>query len=316
MTISTVTPGTTLQRAYDAGAAPEVAVNAGRGPITIKTVGDPGDPSPPTAIVIHYEVPGFGTFEGTSLTVQGLSSKAQIEIKPEEAPPGEGGHHLRLRAGKGGAGGTGGDVSLDAGAGDGDAHGFVRIGTSVLSGILSGAGGTSWQHDGDLTVVNGSVEVGRIVRGTEVSSSQWKYKSADESRASDVLDVDSDLSVNVTPGRYALRCLLITEYADDAIGIRVAMLSSGGIENVILTARSVSPPDGLSRYEVATDLAAVIFDSTPSAGDGWVEIEGTIEVGDVGGQTLTVQWAQAVTNALAATTVRRGSFLKLDRLAD
>lgn len=315
MSITTVTPGTTLQRAYAAGASPEIVVDASRGPITIKAVGDPGDANPPTAISLRYEIPGVGTFDGAVLNVQGLSSKNQLEIKPEPAPPGDGGYDLRLRAGAGGAGGTGGDVTVDAGEGDGDAPGYIRIGTGAASGIVSGSGGTSWQHDGDLTVMNGSVEVGRLVRGTEIASSQWIYKPADQSRTSDVLDIDSDLSVNVTPGRYTLRCLLITEYADDPMGIQVDMLSSGGIEHAMLTVRSVSVSDALSHYEVTSDLNSIIHHSTPSSGPGWIEIDGTIEVGGVGGNYLTVRWAQAVTNALPLT-VRRGSYLKLDRLAD
>lgn len=316
MSVSTVTPRTTLQRTYEAGATPEVVLNPARGPLTITAVGATGDPAPPPAIALRYEVPGFGRLEGAALTVQGLSSKNQLEIKPEPAPPGDGGHHLRLSAGKGGTGGTGGDVSIDAGDGDGNTPGYVQIGTGASSGILSGSGGTSWQHDGDLTVMNGSMEVGGIVRGVELSSSQWTYKPASESRTSDALANDSHLSVNLTPGRYALRCLLITSYEDDPVGIQVAMLSSGGIDHAALTARSVSVPDMLSLYNVSNDLNLIIYHPNPSAGDGWVEIDGTIEVGGVGGQTLTVQWAQANADPSFKTAVHRGSYLKLDRLAD
>lgn len=133
----------TLQQAYDAGAVPEVVVDAGRGPIRVTTT----ELTP--ALAFRADVTGFGLVDGLWVHAGGLSSTESIEIGPE--PPASGtGRPLRLWGGTGAPGGDGGTVSINAG--DGATPGDIIIGNNTVNSIQSGAGTTPWTHSGDLTV--------------------------------------------------------------------------------------------------------------------------------------------------------------------
>lgn len=132
-----------LQDAYNAGASPAVETTFERGALTVTT------PGLAPAIVVRAEVESV-LFEGAALTAAGLTSAAELEVKPAAS---EDGLALRLRGGDAGEGQTGGSVQLDAGSG-GLGGGQVQIGGGAAGSIQSGSGDTPWTHQGSLTVLH------------------------------------------------------------------------------------------------------------------------------------------------------------------
>lgn len=153
-----------LQQAYDAGPAPEIATDPSRGPVSIKTYWDPASgETVPNAIVLRVDAGPLGILEGLSLSPSGLSSAEDIEIKPAEAPTGEAGKVLRLHGGDSSDHPTGGRVSIVAGSGH-SGHGEVEI---TAGEINSGIGSTPWDHSGDLSVTG-------VIESSEVQTRRLK----------------------------------------------------------------------------------------------------------------------------------------------
>lgn len=130
-----------LQQAYDAGPAPEIATDTTRGAVTITT------PGLGPALALRADL--GSVVDGLWLHAGGLSSTEAIEIGPE--PPSSGnGQALRLWGGTAASGADGGTVSINAG--DGATPGDILIGAGTVNQIESGTGTTPWTHSGDLTV--------------------------------------------------------------------------------------------------------------------------------------------------------------------
>ena len=136
-------------------------------------------------------------------------------------------------------------------------------------------------------------------------------KSADETVASSTaMQADNDLTIAVDANtRYALTMFLLFNAPatpDIQIGWSVP---AGATLNWHRETSGVTGTTGLTDALVATN-------TEPIAGDGADDvfvIHGFVKVGATAG-TVTFQWAQLASDA-AATTVRAGSWLKLEPIA-
>lgn len=272
----------TLQNAYDSG-GPDIVVSG-------------LDPAVAVTAVV-----GGVPYEGTILNAAGLSSKMQLEIKPEDRASGDG-FNVKIEGGDGLDGDFGGNVSVDAGsANDG---GTVAIGTSNARLIQSGSGATPWTHDGSLQVMQDLEILGASLTGpTATTTAPGLMSSADKSKldgveaGADVTDstnvaasgaVMTTRAINTTSplaGGGALSSDLTLSISEATTGASGAMSSADkakldGIEagadvtdatnvaaaGAVMTSRTISTTAPLAGGDtLASDITLSVATATPGA---------------------------------------------------
>lgn len=139
--------------------------------------------------------------------------------------------------------------------------------------------------------------------------SQQINKTADENVASStVLQNDDHLTVSVLAGRtYNFRFRIFTTNASAVEGIKWAL---GGTATVTSLKAQFKYYDGTTWALARVTAFGTTANMTPAA-DGYIEIDGTVEVNAAG--TFLLQWAQQTSGANNAT-VQRNSSLIVERV--
>lgn len=140
------------------------------------------------------------------------------------------------------------------------------------------------------------------------------YKTADESVSNTTLQDDDHLTVTVLAGgKYAIRALVFADNAGALEGLKLAL---GGTCTATSLKAQMSIYDDVTNALVAFARVTALTSSVGaglSLGGSLSTITGTIEVN--AGGTLLLSWAQNAGAGASATTIQRGSYMIVERLA-